>query len=128
MHRWTLSFPRLVNSATAVSKREEVCREKHLLPDSDLVRDSFAKKAASLSSQFAASASYRFKFQKRSQLFVRTHNETLSVAAMSVPIQIVCPLESIAETQPRLHLALLRLSAMISKYFTVCFPSDLRAS
>jgi len=86
-----------------------------------------------LSSQFAASASYRFKFQKRSQLFVRTHNETLSVAAMSVPIQIVCPLdvcplESIAETQPRLHLALLRLSAMISKYFTVCFPSDLRAS
>jgi hypothetical protein len=26
----------------------------------------------------------RFKFQKSSQLFIRTHNETLSVAAMSV--------------------------------------------
>jgi len=25
----------------------------------------------------------RFEFQKRSQLFIRTHNETLSVAAMS---------------------------------------------
>jgi len=26
----------------------------------------------------------RFKFDKRSQLFIRTHNETLSVAAMRV--------------------------------------------
>ena len=33
-------------------------------------------------------------------------------------IQIVGPLESIAETQPQLHPALLRLSAMISQYFT----------
>jgi hypothetical protein len=33
-------------------------------------------------------------------------------------IQIVRPLESIAETQPQLHPALLRLSAMISQYFT----------
>jgi hypothetical protein len=33
-------------------------------------------------------------------------------------IQIVCPLESTAETQPKLHPALLRLSAMISHYFT----------
>src|SRR6266513_4716964 len=33
-------------------------------------------------------------------------------------IQIVGPLESIAETQPQLHWALLRLSAMVSQYFT----------
>jgi len=33
-------------------------------------------------------------------------------------IQIVRPLESIAETQPQLHPALLSLSAMISQYFT----------
>src|SRR6266446_2705910 len=33
-------------------------------------------------------------------------------------IQIVRPLESIAETQPQLQPALLRLSAMISQYFT----------
>jgi hypothetical protein len=32
-------------------------------------------------------------------------------------IQIVLPLESIAETQPQLQPALLRLSAMISQYF-----------
>jgi len=34
----------------------------------------FAKK------KFAASADRRFKLYKRSQLFIRTHNETLSVA------------------------------------------------
>jgi len=33
-------------------------------------------------------------------------------------IQIVRPLESIAETQPQLHPALLRLSASVSQYFT----------
>jgi len=44
-----------------------------------------------------------------------THNETLPIAAMRV--QIVGPQESIAETQPQLHPALLRLSAIISQYF-----------
>jgi hypothetical protein len=33
-------------------------------------------------------------------------------------IQIVSPRESTAETQPKLQPALLRLSAMISQYFT----------
>jgi hypothetical protein len=27
---------------------------------------------------------HRFKFHKRSELFIRTHNETLSIAAMCV--------------------------------------------
>jgi hypothetical protein len=58
------------------------------------------------------------KFQKRSQLFIRVHNETLSVAAMWSAIQIVRPSQSKAETQPQLQPAFLRLSAIISQYFT----------
>jgi hypothetical protein len=38
----------------------------------------------------------------RSQLFICTHNEALSVVAMCVSIQNVRPLESIAETRPQL--------------------------
>jgi hypothetical protein len=32
----------------------------------------------------AASANRRFEFRKRSQQFIRVHNETLSVAAMRI--------------------------------------------
>jgi hypothetical protein len=59
-----------------------------------------------------------FQFHKRIQLFVRVRNETLPVAAMRVCDPDRSPAESIAETQPQLHPALLRLSAMISQYFT----------
>jgi hypothetical protein len=34
--------------------------------------------------KFAASADRRFKFRKRRQLFIRVHDETLSVAPMRV--------------------------------------------
>jgi hypothetical protein len=44
----------------------------------------FGKNLACLSRQSAASADPRFEFQKRSQLFIRTHNETLSVVAVCV--------------------------------------------
>jgi hypothetical protein len=44
----------------------------------------FGKIMVGLSRQFAASASRRFQFQKRSQDFIRTHNETLSIVAMCV--------------------------------------------
>jgi hypothetical protein len=37
-----------------------------------------------LSSQFAASADRHFKFHKRRELFIRVHNETLSIVAMHV--------------------------------------------
>ncbi|PYK07863.1 MAG: hypothetical protein DME61_11655 [Verrucomicrobia bacterium] len=37
-----------------------------------------------MSSQFAASANRGFQFQKRTQLFIRVHNVTLSVVAMCV--------------------------------------------
>ena len=42
----------------------------------------------------------RLEFHKRPQLFIRTHNETLSVVAMRVCSEIVRPLESIAEPRP----------------------------
>jgi hypothetical protein len=47
----------------------------------------------------------------------RTTNRFPSLRCASA-IQIVRPLESIAETQPQLQPALLRLSAMISQHFT----------
>jgi hypothetical protein len=37
-----------------------------------------------LSRQFVASSNRRLQFNKRRQLFIRSHNETLSVAAMRV--------------------------------------------
>jgi hypothetical protein len=60
----------------------------------------------------------RFKFEKSRQLFIRSRNEPLSVVAMRVcnPDR-VRPLESIAETRPKLQPAALSLSAMISQDF-----------
>jgi hypothetical protein len=49
-----------------------------------LVETDSAKNLANLSNQFAASANRRFQFRKRRQLFIRMHNETLSVVAMCV--------------------------------------------
>jgi hypothetical protein len=61
----------------------------------------------------------RFEFQKRGQLFICPHNETLSVAAMRFRNpDPFAPLRPTAATQPKLQPALLRLSAMISQYFT----------
>jgi hypothetical protein len=37
-----------------------------------------------LSRQFAAGANCRFDFDKRRQLFIGTHNEALTIAAMRV--------------------------------------------
>ena len=44
----------------------------------------FGKNAANLSNQFAASANHGFQFEKRAQLFIRSDNEALTVAAMRV--------------------------------------------
>ena len=43
-------------------------------------------------------ANRRFEFHKRSQLFIRSYNETLSVGAMRVSNPDRSPVESIAET------------------------------
>jgi hypothetical protein len=67
-------------------------------------------------SQPLAVANHRFQFHKPGQLFIRTTKRFPSPQCASA-IQIVHPLESIAETQPQLQPALLRLSAIISQYF-----------
>ena len=47
--------------------------------------DDFFKHAVALRySLFSAFGNRRFQFQKRRQLFIRSHNETLSVVAMCV--------------------------------------------
>src|SRR5260370_26931710 len=60
----------------------------------------------------------RFKLHKRGQLLIRMHNETLSIVAVCVSNPDCSPIGSIAETQPQLQPALLRLSARTSQYFT----------
>jgi len=56
---------------------------------------------------------------KAGQLFILTHNETLSGARRCASaMNIVRPPESTADMQPHVQAALLRLSAMISQYFT----------
>jgi len=63
--------------------------------------------------------SRRFQLQKCSQLFIRTHNETLSAAAMRVSNPDRSPLRIKGLTRsPQLQPALLRLSAMISQDFS----------
>jgi hypothetical protein len=79
-------FPRPVDSAVAGPEGaknlagEDVLR----LIQIRLTTLKFGKNLVSLLSQFAASANRQFKFAKRSQLFIRTHNETLLGAAMRV--------------------------------------------
>jgi hypothetical protein len=50
---------------------------------------------------------------KAVNFFIRSHNKTLSVAAVRIRNEDRSPLESTAETQPQLQPALLRLSAII---------------
>ena len=40
--------------------------------------------------QFAATSNRHFQFNKRSQLFIRTHNETLSIVAMHISNEDSC--------------------------------------
>jgi len=78
-------FPtELISGIAGPGRDEEPQRGKCPSPDSDPLLWSFAKKLATLSRQFAASANRRFQFHKRSQLFIGVHNETLSIAAMCV--------------------------------------------
>src|SRR5258708_6254536 len=59
----------------------------------------------------------RFKLQKRRQLFIRTHNETLSVVAMCISNPYYSLLAGHCQTQPQLQPDALSLSAIISQYF-----------
>ena len=79
------SFPRCVVLRSAGPEEAKNPAGKSPPPDSDPFSDAeFGKNLANLSNQFAASANRRFKFQKRRQLFIRVHNETLSVVAVCV--------------------------------------------
>jgi hypothetical protein len=60
----------------------------------------------------------RFNFHKRSQLFIRVHNETLSVAAMCTGNEDRSSVAIHSCDTAQLQPALLRLSAIISQYFT----------
>jgi hypothetical protein len=55
----------------------------HLIQDR-LSDAEFGKNAANPSRQFAATATHRFEFHKRSQLFVGMHNKAPSVVAMRI--------------------------------------------
>ena len=53
--------------------------------------------------KLAASANRKVKLQKRSQLFIRTHNEALAVVAMRVPDEDRVPLVRVQERDERVH-------------------------
>jgi hypothetical protein len=70
----------------------------------------------------------RFEFQERRELLIRTHNETLFFTTMRVSNPDRPRLTHPKLTQPQVHPALLRLSAMISQYFTGLKPAFLLSS
>jgi hypothetical protein len=85
IHRSSFLFPRRVDSAIAGPEEATNPAGKVLRLIQDRLSDAeFGKTAANLSNQFAASADRQFQFEKRSQLFIRTHDEPLSVVAMRV--------------------------------------------
>jgi hypothetical protein len=63
-------------------------------------------------------ANRRFNFNKRSQPFIRSHNETLTVAVMRVCDKDRSPVGIHDCDAAQLQLASLSLSAIISQYFT----------
>jgi hypothetical protein len=69
-------------------------------------------------------ANHRFEFHKSSQLFIRTHDEALSVVAMRVSNEDRSPIGIHGCDAAQLQPARLSLSAMISQYF-ICGDSNL---
>ena len=111
------------------SERGEESRERTLsypTPDSDLfkrweVYSSNGERGYETLGHRASSYSLHWPISSSTNAVsfsaARTTNRFPSPRCASA-IQIVRPLESIAETQPQLQPAFLRLSAMISQYFT----------
>jgi hypothetical protein len=78
-----LSFSRRIDSVGAGLEEAKNLAGKVLRLIQDRLSDAeFGRNLANLSNRFAASAD--LKFHKRSQLFIRTYNETLSVVAVRV--------------------------------------------
>jgi hypothetical protein len=74
----------LFSRAEDKSKLSDDVIEEALRDARQQVNISFRKCTENLSGKLAASADRRFELDKRSQLLIRTHKETLSVAAMRV--------------------------------------------
>jgi hypothetical protein len=84
-HSSSFLFLANVDFAIAGLERGEEPAGKCPPPDSDPFNDAeFGKNPTARQAKSPPPPSRRFEFHKRSQLFIRTHNETLSVAAMCV--------------------------------------------
>ena len=82
---WILSFSRLVNSAIAGLKGPKTATGRSVLrPIQIRLTASSLVKSHQPVSKLAANANRRFQFQKSRQLFIRTHNEAVTVAAVRV--------------------------------------------
>src|SRR5215472_4072822 len=98
------------------SGRDEEPSGENPPPDSDPFSDAeFEKILSGCQNNSRPAGNHRIQFDKRSQLFIRSHNEPLSVAAMRVSNPDCWSLASTVGTQPKLQPRLLRLSAIISQ-------------
>ena len=79
-----LGSPRLRLMSQRAGRKDRRAPSTSLNLKIGLATPSLAKNLASLSNQFATSADRSFESQKRGQLFIRVHNETLSIVAMHV--------------------------------------------
>jgi hypothetical protein len=78
---------------SVLPKVQMLCQqEKKEHPESCNFRACLAPMSKQASRSFVASADRRFQFYKRSQLFIGTHNVTLSVVAMCVSNEDRSPL------------------------------------
>jgi hypothetical protein len=93
-------FPRRVDSAIAGLEEAKNLAEESPPPDPDSLSDAeLRKNLANLSNQFATTTNHRFQSQKRSQLFIPTHDKSLFLSSRCAEaIQIVRPSRSTAET------------------------------
>jgi hypothetical protein len=96
-----LSFPRSVVILIAGPEEAKNPAGESPPPDSDPFSDAeFGKNPGTPSRQFAAALNRRFKFDKGCEVFIRSRDETLSVAAMGVSYEIVRRLQLTAADSP----------------------------
>jgi hypothetical protein len=119
VHNISSLVPRPVDSAIAGPEGAKNLAGESPPPDSDPFSDAESEEnLVRLSRKFAASPNRRFEFHKRSQFFIGTHNQTLSVAAMRIGNEDCSSFAIYSCNTAQLQPALLRLSAIISQYFT----------
>jgi hypothetical protein len=97
-----LPFPRRVESLVAGPEEAKNQRERRSPPDSDPFSEADFEKISP--ARQAQSRSVRIANLSSQNVVISANNETFSVIAIRVGIQIVRPFESIAETQLQRHL------------------------